>query len=336
MSPLIDGLYGDPGDRRQGAGLCRAHDRPSVPGMSGENSIYFCLEPGLRQSVAGGGHNFFARIEAVCRGAGMAVHVLSNSPGDKARAARDGAWSLMHMEPPLGARSVTVRRAYYYPFWSIEGTEKRWEFQSAKARFDACDVPAKEAARFAGYWRKRLFSDMGDVGRDGFVYVPLQGRLTARRSFQSTSPIEMVEAVLEHDPGRRVVATLHPSEIYDEEEIAALERLENRHGRLTVMMGGIGQLLPRCDYVVTENSSVGFAGLFLGKPLVLFARIDFHHVALKVAELGVAEAIGRAPETDRDFDDYLWWFLQHMAINAGRPEAEDRIAARLRALGWPV
>jgi hypothetical protein len=101
-------------------------------------------------------------------------------------------------------------------------------------------------------------------------------------------------------------------------------------------MGGVESLLPGCDYVVTQNSAVGFAGFFFGKPLVLFGQIDFHHIALKPAELGVREAIAAAPGWAADYDSYLWWFLQDRAINAGRPEAEEKTSARLRSFGWPV
>ncbi|MFT7191543.1 MAG: hypothetical protein ACI9AQ_002113, partial [Dinoroseobacter sp.] len=34
---------------------------------------------------------------------------------------------------------------------------------------------------------------------EGFVYVPLQGKLLAYRSFQSMSPIEMVQVLAERD-----------------------------------------------------------------------------------------------------------------------------------------
>jgi hypothetical protein len=33
---------------------------------------------------------------------------------------------------------------------------------------------------------------------------------------------------------------------------------------------------------------------------------------------------------------YLYWFLQLNALNAGRPEFEERLREQLRACGWPI
>ena len=301
--------------------------------MSGPRSLCFYLDPDLRESAAAGRHNFLNKIAEVGRAAGLEVRFDDAANAVRSDSSRE--YAVVHMEPPPHENAVSVRRAYFYPFWSIERTEKRWEFDVAKAAFDPGSVPASEAAAFVRRWRKKWFADRAP-GPSGHVYVPLQGRLLDRRSFQSCSPLEMIETVLAHDPARKVMAGLHPKETYTDSELAALDRLEASHDRLSVQMGGADTLLPGCDYVVTQNSAVGFSGYFLGKPLVLFGQIDFHHIALKAAEMGAADVIRAAPGHRPEFDAYLWWFLQHMAINAGRPEADERIAARLRGFGWPV
>jgi hypothetical protein len=84
------------------------------------------------------------------------------------------------------------------------------------------------------------------------------------------------------------------------------------------------------------NSSVAFAGYFLKKPSVLFAGIDFHHIAANVGVLGVDGAFEAVRGMKPPYPQYLWWFLQQMSVNAGRPDAEDKIRARLAGLGWPV
>ncbi|MDQ2090322.1 hypothetical protein NO357_10480 [Marimonas arenosa] len=293
----------------------------------------FYLEPGLKQSAEAGEHNFLNKVAAVGRAAGITL---------KFRDAKEAAvsdpseeYAVLHMDPPPHQNAVTVRRAYYYPFWSIERTAKRWDFDVAKAVFDPADVPARDAASFVNRWRRKWFEGWAP-GPTGHVYIPLQGRLLERRSFQSCTPIEMIRAVLAHDRDRPVFACLHPGERYSAEDIAALDKLEHRNPRFAVQMGGMATLLPGCDYVVTQNSSVGLAGYVFAKPLVLFGRIDFHHIALKPYDSSPAKAIRAAPLHHPDFDAYVWWFLQKMAINAGRPEAEEKIAARLRGFGWPV
>ena len=133
-----------------------------------------------------------------------------------------------------------------------------------------------------------------------------------------------------------MVATLHPKERYSLAELAALERLSAAHPQLDLRTGGMEDLLPSCDMVVTQNSSAAFNGFFFDKPAVLFGRADFHHAAANVAELGVDDAFEAAARMQPDFAGYIWWFWQVMAINAGRPEAPDKIAEAMRRAGWPV
>ncbi|SEO10660.1 hypothetical protein SAMN04490248_101370 [Salinihabitans flavidus] len=241
------------------------------------------------------------------------------------------------MREPFPDRAVTIRRAYYYPFWQIERTAQRWNWDVARSAFDPNEVPRDDAQRFYRFWQNRLFGAAPKAtSREGFIYVPLQGRLADHRSFQSCSPFEMLEQVLERAGVRRVVATLHPNESYSKDDLDRLDSMARRHGSLSVSTAGMQDLLQRCDFVVTQNSSAAFAGYFFGKPSVLYARIDFHHIAASVEKLGTSGAFDAVEQMRPDYAAYLWWFLQHMSINAGRPDAEDRIAVRLGGFGWPV
>ena len=81
---------------------------------------------------------------------------------------------------------------------------------------------------------------------------------------------------------------------------------------------------------------MAFNGILFEKPMILFARSDFHHIAANAEALGVAQAFDAVQTMTPNFAAYLWWFWQQMAINAGRPEAQDQIRASLRRGGWPV
>ena len=198
-------------------------------------------------------------------------------------------------------------------------------------------APLQEAERFFAFWGQRLFGDAPTrTAREGFVYVPLQGRLLEHRSFQSCAPLDMLRQILRHETRRRIVATLHPKECHAPADLAALDRLAEREPRLTLTRGAMEPLLQACDYVATQNSSAAFAGYFFRKPAVLFARVDFHHIAANVTALGAEAALRRAPELEPDYAGYLHWFWQEMSINAGRPEAEAKILAALQRHGWPT
>ena len=301
--------------------------------MTGELQANFFLPEDLRQSAEAGNHNFIGKIENVLRRAGMDVRFLD--PADARR--MDPGYSLFHMQDPLNTRGVTLRRAYFYPFWQIERTNQRWDWDVAKARFELPSENRTEANRFFTFWQNRLYKDaLRDVSNDGFVYVPLQGRLLEKRSFQECSPIRMLRHVIEAEPSKRIIAALHPKEHYETNEVQALENLESEVEQLEIRVGDMEALLSHCDYIVTQNSSAAFSGFFFGKPSILFAKVDFHHITASVSQLGVKEAFNQVQKLNPDYAGYVWWFLQHSSINAGRPEAEEKIRSRLAALGWPV
>lgn len=63
---------------------------------------------------------------------------------------------------------------------------------------------------------------------------------------------------------KRIIATLHPKEVYSDAEISTLEAIADRDPLLEVRMGEMERLLPACDCVVTQNSSAAFNGYFFG------------------------------------------------------------------------
>ncbi len=296
--------------------------------------IAILLDDDLLTSARAGRHNFIALMEGVLRDAGHDVHFLPEgaATGDLPD------HSLVHMAQPVSHHGLTFRRAYQYPFWRIEATERRWAWDVARAPFPEGTGDTDEARDFQSRWRKRIHgvAALPPHREDGHIYVPLQGLLTRHRSFQTMSPVEMIETALRLDPSRRVIATLHPKERYDREDRRALKRLQAEHGRFRVDDRPPAVHLAHCAYVVTQNSSVAFEGFLFDRPAILFARIDFHHIALSLPHMSVEDAFACVATHRPPFADYVHWFWQEQSINAGRPEAKDRIAARFRALGWPV
>ncbi|MDX8350541.1 hypothetical protein SLH49_21335 [Cognatiyoonia sp. IB215446] len=305
--------------------------------MSAVNTVTFYLHPKLRRQAERGNHNFLGHVAAVLESAGLSVAYDGDDSLARLRAMARPGRGLFLMDEPVGRDDLVFRRTYSYPFWHIEKSAKRWEWPVAKEAFDA-DVQDHDAARrFYRFWQDRLFEGRaGRVTRGGFVYVPLQGRLMVQRSFQTCSPIEMLRAVLRHDPTRYVVATLHPSEAYSAAEKQALDRLMTEHPRLRIGTEQSEVYLQGCDYVVTQNSSAGFMGYFFEKPLILFGKIDFHHIALNVEQIGEETAFAQVGVHAPDYAAYIHWFLQLRSINAGRPEVRMRIREVLRGHGWPV
>ncbi len=309
----------------------------SVATMNGQRILRFYLDDDMRQSAMAGQHNFIRKIETVLENAGYRVEFCRNTLSERVKSTNRRGYAMFHMDAPPHDRALNFRRVYHYPFWAIEPSGKRWEWHVARSDFPARDVPRKQADRFYRFWQNRLFGTAPQTTtRDGFVYVPLQGRLLDHRSFQACSPLDMLRAVLNHDPDRQIIAALHPKEHYPPEELSALDHLQQQHARLSVRTGGMEQLLPTCDYIVTQNSGVAFSGYFFAKPAVLFGQIDFHHIAANVADLGVARAIQQGPQMTPDYAGYVHWFWQIMSINAGRDEADNQIRDALSRAGCPM
>lgn len=302
----------------------------------GQLGIY--LHDGLRQDAEAGRHNFFRILTEAFAGRGWKVRFFPDTPEERFASAEREGYSLFHMRDPLHDRALCVRLAWLYPFWRIEDSSDPEDWTLAGARFEEAEIPRQEAERFLAFWRKRHVGEVVPEGA-GYVLAPLQGRLREKRSFQTASPIEMLSRTLEEEPDRPILATLHPRERYDTEDLEALDRLVQT-GRLKLSGAPMHPLLAGCDYVVCENSSVAFHGLFHRKQAVLFAEADFHHILQSVSRKGTARAFAGARAADAadgaDYAGYLWWYLQKGCINAGRPEAGERILARVRELGWDI
>lgn len=238
--------------------------------------------------------------------------------------------------PVWGPNCLSLRKTYRDPFWKIEATNDRWDYEIAKASFDPRQVPPGFNG-FMGHWKPRFLGDSPAAeGLGPFIFIPLQGKLTERRHFQAMSPLDMIRTTLAQDTDRKVIATLHPREIYSADEVAKLDELVNSDPRFAVMKSDSLPLVKACDYVVTQNSSVAVTGFFAGKQAVLFAQIDFHHIAGSVPRQGAEAAFAKMQEPAPDFSRYLYWLLELNAIRTWDKAAQERVRARFRHFGWPI
>lgn len=294
----------------------RCMDQPRI------TRIY--LEKSLRASAEAGQHNFLNLVSNVLTARGHRVAWHSSTSAERAKGAMRPGYALIHMKPPVGPRCLVFRRAYHYPFWQIDQTDARWDWQVALSTFPERRVDGADG--FYARWRQRIWADVTPT-RGGYIYVPLQGRIQDHRSFQSMSPIAMLRHIRTARPGQPIIATLHPKEHYSASDLAALRGLNDPD--LRIETGQMERFLPHCDVVATMNSSAAFNGYLLGKPAVLYAQIDFHHIAL------TPQGWLQADTHDPDYAAYIHWFWQQMSINAGHPSAEAKINAKLDYFGWP-
>lgn len=234
---------------------------------------------------------------------------------------------LVYNRPVTHPLALTLRRCYFDPFYRIEATNDRWDWQVARQSYT--EVQGNDW--FRKYWAGQMFKDH-PIRKEGFVFMPLQGRLREHRHFQSMSPIAMIKAALAADPKRPILATLHPRETYSPDDLAAVAAIK---GNFALVDTPSMKLLADCDYVVTQNSSMAVIGMFAQKTPILFADIDFHHIAPSVPKQGVDAAYRDLPKP-RHWGNYLHWFFREQAITMRADDLTARLQARFRAHGWPI
>lgn len=276
---------------------------------------------------------FFAKAIDVLKARGHQVEPLEASDEALLRTWSDPGYDLVLDQPPMHDRALTIRQCYFDPFWRIEASEKRWEFQVARTKFLPREVPKERIPRFLKFWGEKL-EHRASPTSEGFVYVPLQGKLLSTRSFQSMSPIKMVERLTEAQD-RPLYVTLHPTEDYSEPEREALSEI-CAHPQVTLVTTPMRELLLSCDFVATQNSSVALHGYFYQKPALLFSKIDFHHPASSVPRQGFEKAMASLKKRRPDYGAYLFWFFQMQALNHWRPEFPEQLVTRFQSHGWPV
>jgi len=305
--------------------------------MSSTKTLTFYLNDAMRKRAIAGQINIINRITNAFESHGYQCLFMENGAIDLLNSIRDPGHSIFHMEDPFHPRALNLRRSYYYPFWQLEASGKRWEWAVAGQKFSPDKIDPETAREFTNYWRQQLFGDEPEPKKQaGMVFAPLQGRLLDQRDFQTVSPLEMLQATLKAEPERQIHVTLHPREDYSTAEMKALKALVKQEARLHLVSTDANTLVRQCDYIVTQNSGLALHGFFQHKPAVLFADIDFHHICQNVRKTGVKRAFENVLRVEPDFNAYIFWFLQLQSINAGRDDAEERILEAARSHGWEI
>lgn len=290
------------------------------------------LHPPVLQTAQAGKLGILNRIRALLEPRGWQIRIERSGPDARAQAPDRPGHALFNMERPTHDRALTFRLAYHYPYWRLERVAERWRWPIAQASFDPARIEDGAAHNFARRLRDRVLPGPKPV-RGDHILIPLQGHIRRQRSFQSASPVQMIRAAAR--TGRPCIATLHPKEIYDDADRAALDRLARDHPNLTIG-GDTGARLRDCAFVVTQNSGVGFDGLILGKPVVLFALSDYHHVTLDAGHLAADRAVAMAADHAPPTAKFLDWFLRRTSLDMMAPDADDRLLAAMKKGGWPV
>src|SRR5690606_35387341 len=103
--------------------------------MTGPTLNIYLEKPMLADAQAGR-FNFLNVVRTAVEDAGWRVRLRLTGRAARAVAPMRDGYALFHMEQPTHGRALTFRRAYHYPFWSIEPVAERWRFAVARSHFD--------------------------------------------------------------------------------------------------------------------------------------------------------------------------------------------------------
>lgn len=291
------------------------------------------LGPGKLRQIRAGEHTFLQGLVSVLRRAEYLVEYSGNTYFNRKLALFLPGISFSDEGMENARRAFVIRRSYRQKFFRIEKSQHRKDWGTTNAEFDVSNIDTLSANIF---YRKQIrdlkvLKFKKPIERS-YVFVPLQSRLTKKRSFQSFSPIDMVKQTIEKSNGRPVVITLHPTVKYSKKDLRAVEKL-TENPRVTLSTAPMHEILAGCDYVVTENSSVALYGVLHKKPAIVFAVCDFHHIFQYVPKVGVEHAFENVLQDEPNFVKYNFWFFMVQMIPQFAPDLENRISWRLQQLG---
>ena len=168
-----------------------------------ERTLTIHLDDDMLDRARSGQFNFIERVIAAAESRGWRTELAPETDQPPPRF----HYALHHMSGPTHRRAKIFRRTYYYPFWHIETTPQRWRWPVAEADFRPGSIDTAEARKFIRRLRQQVMPGLRPT-EPRHVLIPLQERLTEARSFQTMSPVDMVNAVAA--TGKTRIATLHP------------------------------------------------------------------------------------------------------------------------------
>lgn len=97
--------------------------------------------------------------------------------------------------------------------------------------------------------------------------------------------------------------------------VSATERITapcERYDSIEITNTSIHDIVRASDFIVSQNSAVGFEALMHGKPVISCGRCDYHHATLvsrNEKELRKNLAVTEAHFGGFPFEKYFYWFL---------------------------
>lgn len=318
--------------------MCILHLTPILcKSLRMSKKLFLHLPKETKLSVDNGDYNFFSLLINAFQGIGIETTTKIQRRTSGRFACVGANYHIFYIDGAVGPHALNVRKAHFYPFWSLENAGNRRAPRVTQLEFEPSDINGIIAQEFFNkICVRNLPAHPPRIDENDFVFVPLQGHILEKRSWQFATTDQMIRSIVQHDPDRKILVKPHPKERYSRAEksyISSLSDLEN----VTITDADTNSLLSQCAYVVTQNSAVAFEGFLYQKAAILFAQSDFAHICETVKDPALAaDAFAKISLHRPAFEKFIFWYLQLNCINAGRDDAEHVILRMVRDCGWDI
>lgn len=221
-------------------------------------------------------------------------------------------------------------------FWYMDPLGTGEASAIAAASFDPITVPAHRARAFFERQQRRLVTQrqskrpQPDLSQDfgqGHVAVFLGPEQASEAG--DISDLQMVQALLQHLSGDRLVVKAHPEgqsgAVWHE-----LRELAQDTPALQLVEANVHDVLNGASLCCSLGSSVSFEAMLHEVPSLVFLPVGFHHNVLTVTDLADLSALAaEARQKDWPNAEYLFWFLRQNCLDLTGKGWKDKAVERV-------
>ncbi|NNU81209.1 hypothetical protein HMH01_12255 [Halovulum dunhuangense] len=320
---------------------------PRLDRLSGRQVLIHARRP-VAERICAREIDFFNALADLADGAGLPVRVVAASHANRAAAARDTRHLnvIMGAAGPLsGPHLLHACPTYLHGFWYFDPLGARHHSSLGHIPCDLSAVPPSEAAALVTRLRSALVvenrskypqPERGAVPLEqGSIAVFAQEPIPATEGQFHIDLVSLIQATIASAGGRRVYLKPHPRQ-----QPALLERIRAFHDPargVEVVEASVHDLLAACAFTVSQASAVAFEGFVHGKPAILAGVTDFAANAVTIPDpAAMPSAMDQVMRRDFDHARFLHWFLIGQCLEPDAPDFSARLAARIRATGFPL
>lgn len=282
-------------------------------------------------------HEYFGNLIEALKLHGMKVQIQRIEPDTAITAGLLDDYALLDHLHVDRDNILTIQRAGYVPYWSVEKGTSPEGFRLYSKSFSEDEVKKGSAKKFAAELRSRIIGAKKPIEERGdAVLAVVQERPSHQLKSGSYSQFDMFRKLREKEPNREIYLKLDDNVELTSRDEQALEEIAKEIDA-QIDEDPVSLSMRRARYIATLNGALGFQGMVWGVPTLLFGKADYHHLQTSVDNFDNLDdafeaVLGPVPHYDR----YLKWYLDENMISARKNKAVPDTIKLMREWGWEI